>query len=228
MSKCEQCIVRQFNSFKALTKDELVRISGCKTSKFVAKGDIIFNEGEHLNGVYCVRDGICKVSKLSENGKDHIIKLLKKGDIIGQRSLINNEATNLSAVALQDMELCFIPKSEIINDLANNADFSMEMLRILAENVRDTDNMVIDFAQKSVKQRLAKSLILFKGTFGEDAEGYIDIVLTREEIANIIGTATESAIRLISEFKKKNFIETSGKKIKLLDQRGLEKLLSGI
>ena len=227
MSKCEQCIVRQFNSLKALTKDELVRISSCKTSKFVSKGDVIFNEGEHLNGVYCVRDGVCKVSKLSENGKDHIIKLLKKGDIIGQRSLINDEATNLSAVALQDMELCFIPKAEIINDLAHNANFSMEMLRNLAENVRDTDNMVIDFAQKSVKQRLAKSLLLFKDTFGEDPEGFLELVLTREEIANIIGTATESAIRLISEFKKKKLIETSGKKIKVVDAKGLEKLLSG-
>ena len=227
MSKCEQCIVRQFNSLKALTKDELVRISSCKTSKFVAKGDVIFNEGEHLNGVYCVRDGVCKVSKLSENGKDHIIKLLKKGDIIGQRSLLNNEATNLSAVALQDMELCFIPKAEIIHDLNKNANFSMEMLRNLAENVRDTDNMVIDFAQKSVKQRLAKSLVLFQNTFGEDTEGYLDLVLTREEIANIIGTATESAIRLISEFKKNKLIETSGKKIKVLDIQALEKLSSG-
>jgi len=227
MSKCEQCIVRQFNSLKALTKDELVRISSCKTSKFVAKGDVIFNEGEHLNGVYCVRDGVCKVSKLSENGKDHIIKLLKKGDIIGQRSLLNNEATNLSAVALQDMELCFIPKAEIIHDLNKNANFSMEMLRNLAENVRDTDNMVIDFAQKSVKQRLAKSLVLFQNTFGEDTEGYLDLVLTREEMANIIGTATASAIRLLSEFKKKKYIETSGKKIKVLDIQALEKLSSG-
>lgn len=227
MSKCEQCIVRHFNSLKALTKDELLRISGCKTSKFVAKGEVIFNEGENLNGIFCVRDGICKVSKLSENGKDHIIKLLKKGDIIGQRSMINNEATNLSAVAVQDMELCFIPKDEIINDLRKNPNFSMEMLRNLAENVRDTDNMVIDFAQKSVKQRLAKSLLFFKHTFGEDSDGYLDIVLTREEIASIIGTATESAIRLVSEFKKNKFIAIQGKKLKVLDEKALDKIVTG-
>ncbi len=227
MSKCEQCIVRHFNSLKALTKDELVRISSCKTSKFVAKGEVIFKEGEKLNGVFCVRDGICKVSKLSENGKDQIVKLLKKGDIVGQRSLINNESTNLSAVAVNDMELCFIPKDEIINDLRKNADFSMEMMRTLAENVRDTDNMIIDFAQKSVKQRLANTLLFFQDTFGENADGYLDIVLTREEIASIIGTATESAIRLISEFKKNKLIDTSGKKLKVLDQKGLDKIVNG-
>lgn len=227
MSKCEQCIVRHFNSLKALTKDELVRISSCKTSKFVAKGEVIFKEGEKLNGVFCVRDGICKVSKLSENGKDQIVKLLKKGDIVGQRSLINNESTNLSAVAVNDMELCFIPKDEIINDLRKNADFSMEMMRTLAENVRDTDNMIIDFAQKSVKQRLANTLLFFQDTFGENADGYLDIVLTREEIASIIGTATESAIRLISEFKKNKLIDTGGKKLKVLDQKGLDKIVNG-
>ncbi len=81
MSKCEQCIVRQFNALKELSKDELVRISGCKTSKIVKKGEILFNEGEHVNGIFCIKDGICKVSKMSSNGRDQIIHLIKKGDL---------------------------------------------------------------------------------------------------------------------------------------------------
>jgi len=227
MSKCDQCIVRRFNSLKALSKDELMRISNCKTSKFVSKGEVIFKEGEKLNGIFCVRDGICKVSKLSENGKDHIVKLLKKGDILGQRSLINNESTNLSAVAVNDMELCFIPKDEIMNDLRKNPNFSIEMMREMAQKIRETDNMLIDFAQKSVKQRLANTILFLRETFKEDAEGYVDIVLTREEIASVIGTATESAIRLLSEFKKKNLIEFSGKKLKITDEKELEKISTG-
>ena len=78
MSKCEQCIVKQFNSLKSLTKEELMRVSSCKTSKIIKKGEVIFEEGEILNGVYCIKDGICKLSKLSENGKDQIVKMVVK------------------------------------------------------------------------------------------------------------------------------------------------------
>ena len=111
MSKCDQCIIKQFNSLKALTKDELIRISLCKTSRLIKKGEVIFEEGEALNGVFCVRDGICKLTKLSANGKDQIVKLVVKGELLGQRSLISDESSNLKATALNDMELCFIPKS---------------------------------------------------------------------------------------------------------------------
>lgn len=120
MSKCEQCIIRQFNSLKALTKEELMRISDCKTTKYVKKGEVIFEEGDSLNGVYCVRDGICKLSKLSANGKDQIVKMVVRGELLGQRSVISGERANLQATALNDMELCFIPRSEIIGDLQKN------------------------------------------------------------------------------------------------------------
>mgnify|MGYP006184643593 CR=1 FL=1 len=75
MSKCEQCIVRKFNSLKELTKDELIRITACKTSRVIKKGDVIFKEGDHLNGVFCIKEGVCKVSKMSENGRNQIINL---------------------------------------------------------------------------------------------------------------------------------------------------------
>jgi CRP-like cAMP-binding protein len=117
MSKCEQCIVRQFNSLKHLTKDDLVRISNCKTSKIIKKGESIFEEGDYLNGVYCIKDGVCKVSKMSENGKNQIVNLVKRGDLLGERSLISEEVSNLNAIALEDMEVCFIPREEIIRDL---------------------------------------------------------------------------------------------------------------
>jgi CRP-like cAMP-binding protein len=88
MSKCEQCIIKQFNSLKSLTKDELLRISNCKTSRIIKKGEVIFEEGETVNGVYCVKDGICKLSKLSANGKDQIVKMLLKGSCWGNDHLL--------------------------------------------------------------------------------------------------------------------------------------------
>lgn len=224
MGKCEQCIVRQFNSLKALTKDELLRVSGCKTVKYVKKGDIIFEEGETLNGVYCVKDGICKLSKLSANGKDQIVKLVVKGDLLGQRSLISDESANLSAVALNDMEVCFIPKSEIIGDLKSNANFSMEVLKDMAEDLKEADNIIVNMAQKSVRQRLAETLVYIHENFGTDEHEFLKVVLSREDYASIVGTATESAIRVLSQFKKDGLIATSGKRIKLLDISTLKRI----
>jgi len=227
MSKCDQCIVRQLNSLKELSKDELIRISECKTSTIIKRGDILFDEGEHINGVFCIRDGVCKVSKMSANGKDQIIKLIKKGDLIGERSLISNESSNLKAVALNDMKVCFIPKEEIMKDLKQNSNFTMSILNDLAAALKQSDNVVVDMAQKTVKQRLAETLLHLSTNFDEKENGSLDIQLSREDLANIIGTATESAIRLLSGFKKEKLIDLKGKDIFILDITKLKNLSEG-
>ncbi len=227
MSKCEQCIIREFNSLKTLTKDELIRITGCKTSKIVKKGEVLFDEGEYINGVFCIKDGVCKVSKMSDNGRDQIIHLIQKGDILGERSLINNEASNLKAIAINDMEVCFIPKDEIIRDLENNPNFSLDLLRKMANSLKKADDVIVDMAQKTVKQRLAATLLFLEAKFEKNDNGSIKVNLSREDIANIIGTATESAIRLLSEFKKKKMIDLQGKEIVILDVKALKDLSEG-
>ena len=224
MSKCEQCIIKQFNSLKSLTKDELLRISGCKTSRIIKKGEIIFEEGEAVNGVYCIKDGICKLSKLSENGKDQIVKMVVKGQLLGQRSLINDESANLQAVALNDMEVCFIPKSEIMNDLQNNPKFSFDVLKDMAHDLKESDDIIVNMAQKSVRQRLAEALVYIHNSFGTNPDGTLSVLLSREDYANIVGTATESAIRVLSQLKKEGLITTVGKYIKIEDLQGLKRV----
>jgi CRP-like cAMP-binding protein len=224
MSKCEQCIIKQFNSLKSLTKEELVRISACKTSRKIKKGEIIFEEGEILNGVYCVRDGICKLSKLSENGKDQIVKMVVKGQLLGQRSIISEQASNLQATALNDMEVCFIPKSEIISDLQKNPKFSFDVLQDMASDLKEADDVIVNMAQKSVRQRLAETLIYIYENFGVNPDGTLSILLSREDYASIVGTATESAIRVLSQFKKDGLISAVGKFIKIEDINGLKRV----
>lgn len=224
MSKCEQCIVRQLSSLKELTKDELIRISACKTSKLIKKGDVLFDEGEYINGVFCIKDGVCKVTKMSTNGRDQIVKLVKKGDLLGERSLISGEAANLRATALNDLEVCFIPKAEIVRDLAQNHEFTMSMLKELAISLKEADNVIVDMAQKTVKQRLAETLLHLYKNYKTSENGALDIQLSREDIANIIGTATESAIRLLSGFKKEGLIQLKGKEIYILKPKELERI----
>ena len=224
MSKCEQCIVREFSSLKALSKDELLKISDCKTSHTIKKGDVIFEEGENVNGIYCIKDGICKLTKLSANGKDHIVKLVTKGELLGQRSMISDEAVNLSAVALEDMEVCFIPKTEVMGFFDKNNQFSMSVMKSICGDLKDADDHMVNLAQKTVKERLAETLLYLSDTFGKNDDNSLKVQLSRDELASMIGTATESCIRLLSDFKKLDLIELNGKKIILKDINKLKKI----
>ncbi|RZJ68679.1 MAG: Crp/Fnr family transcriptional regulator [Flavobacterium sp.] len=224
MSKCEQCIVREFSSIKALTKQELLHMADCKTSKIVKKGEPIFEEGEVVNGVFCVKDGVCKMTKLSENGKDQIVKLAKKGELLGQRSLISEEPANLSAVALEDMTVCFIPRSEILNFFNQNNNFSMSVMRTICGDLKDADDILVNMAQKTVRERLAQTLLYLEENFGTNPDKSLKLQLSREEIASIIGTATESCIRLLSELNKEGAIKLDGKKITIVNPGVLRKI----
>ncbi len=224
MSKCEQCIVREFSSLKALNKEELLKMANCKTSYTIKKGEPIFEEGESVNGIYCIKDGVCKLSKLSANGKDQIVKLVKPGELLGQRSMISDEPTNLSAVALEDMEVCFIPKSEILGFFNNNNQFSMNVMKTICGDLKESDDHMVSMAQKTVKQRLAESLLYLEETFGKNEDGSLHIQLSREELAGMIGTATESCIRLLSEFAKNGLVNLNGKKISILDKNKLKRM----
>lgn len=201
-----------------------MRISGCKTTRTIKKGEVIFDEGESINGVYCIKDGVCKLSKLSKNGKDQIVKIVVKGDLLGQRSLVTDESSNLQATALNDMEVCFIPKSEIIDDLQKNSKFSFDVLKSMANDLKEADEVIVNMAQKSVRQRLAETLIYINDSFGVNPDGTLSVLLSREDYANIVGTATESAIRVLSQFKKEGLISTIGKFIKIENISGLNRV----
>lgn len=224
MGKCDQCIVREFSSLKALNKDELLRMADCKTSYTIKKGEPIFEEGESVNGIFCVKDGVCKLSKLSANGKDQIVKLVKPGELLGQRSLISDEPANLSAVALEDMEVCFIPKTEIMGFFNQNNQFSMNVMKTICGDLKEADDHMVSMAQKSVKERLAETLLYLEDTFGKNEDGTLHIQLSREELAGMIGTATESCIRLLSELNKNGFIDLIGKKIAIIDRHKLKRM----
>jgi CRP-like cAMP-binding protein len=223
MNKCDQCIVRELTSLKALSKDEVVQLANSKTTRSIKKGEVLFEEGEVTNGVFCVKDGIGKLSKLSANGKDQIIKLVKAGELLGQRSMISNEPANLSAKAVLDMEVCFIPKRDIIHFFNNNNQFSMNLMQLVFDDLKRADDHSVDMTQKTVKERLAETLLYLKDTFGVNDDQSLKAQLSREELASVIGTATESCIRLLSDFKKAGLIELKGKMILLIDIAALKK-----
>lgn len=224
MGDCQQCVVRKINALQMLKGKEVKAIADCKVTKSIAKGDIIFSEGDMLNGVYCVQSGICKLTKLSEKGKEQVVKLVVKGELLGQRSVISNQAANLSATALNDMEVCFIPKTELLEILHSNNDFSFDVLLRMATDLKEAETTIINMAQKSVRHRLAEILLYLYNDFGVDEAGFLNVTLSREDFASIVGTATESIIRTLSQFKKEGLISTKGKQIKVENKKSLSML----
>jgi len=227
MSNCRQCIIKRFNALKTLTNDELDNISDHKTSLIIKKGEYLMTEGNAINGLYCIKDGKGKLTKLNTNGKEQIIKFIKGGDILGHRSILSEELVGLNAIALEDMHVCFIPKGDILDTIKENTQFSLKLMKNISHQLNDANTAISQMAQKPVKDRLAETLLQLEETFGVDNESCIDVILTREEIANTIGTATESAIRLLSNLKKDGVIDLIGKKIKISNKNALKNISEG-
>ena len=227
MSNCRQCIIKRFNGLKTLTNEELERISDHKTSLVIKKGENLMTEGNAINGLYCIKDGKGKLTKLNTNGKEQIIKFIKGGDILGHRSILSEDLVGLNAIALEDMHVCFIPKGDILDTIKENTQFSLNLMKNISQQLNDANTSISQMAQKPVKDRLAETLLYLEEIFGVDNEKCIDVVLTREEIANTIGTATESAIRLLSNLKKDGVIDLLGKRIKIINKIALKNISEG-
>ena len=216
----EENLQKVFNdaSFKEMLSPEDFEkyISAKQILKF-NKGGVIFEDGEVPNGVYFLNRGTAKLSKQGVYGKDQILRFIKEGDLIGYRSLLCGEDFQAKAEAMTEVEATFLPSDLFLQLLEVAPKFSFVMLQKIAFELGESSNTVTFLAQKTVRERLAEILLLLEQKLGTDPEGFIKISLTREEIANIIGTATESAIRLISEFKQDKLIEVEGRNIKSLN-----------
>jgi CRP-like cAMP-binding protein len=220
---CNECISNITNIFKHLNQKELDELNYIKSCNFHKRGEIIYHEGHRPTGVYCVSKGIIKLYKTGIEGKEQIIRFAKKGDIIGYRSILSNELACTTAKVIEDASICFIPSESWLSLLHNNSGFSVDMMKFVCAELGHSNSFITDIAQKNVRERLAEVLLYLKSEFGVDEQGILQISLTREELANITGTATESAIRLLSEFKDDKIIALNGRKISITNEAKLKK-----
>lgn len=209
---------------KHLSKEDFDDYLKFKKIKEYNKGELLFDDGENPDGVYFILNGTVKLSKSGVYGKEQILRFIKEGDLIGYRSILCGENFQARAEAMAPTKTIFLPKDMFLNILKKDPRLSFAMLQKISYELGESSNLITFLAQKTVRERLAEILLLLEQKLGTDPEGFINISLTREEIANIIGTATESAIRLISEFKNDGIIEVEGRNIKILNADKLVKL----
>ena len=221
---CGRCAPETGSIFKHLSPDEVDLINFEKEFRQYKRGEILYNEGNRISGFYCIHSGIIKVFKTGFDGKEQIIHFAKPGDIIAYRSVLSNEVACTSAKVIENCTVCFIPSEILISFVKSNSDFAYELLKLACHELGEANSFITDIAQKTVRERLAEVLLFLVIDFGLDNQNFLQISLTREELANIVGTATESVIRLLSEFKADKLVELNGRKIRIMNRKGLEKI----
>ncbi len=219
---CRNCPSRQSTVFSELHGERLDTLSDHKQCGFYKKGQIVFHEDSFPGGLFCIRSGAVKLYKVAANGREQIVRLAGEGNILGYRALIGGESYAATAVAMEDSTLCLVPRDTFFQLVTTDPQLSARIMRLLSSELKVAETRIVDIAHKSVKERLAETLLLLAEKFGTRDDGQtIDIRLTREELANMIGTATESVIRLLSELNKQHILELEGKAIKILDRKAL-------
>ena len=215
---CADCNIEGDGILCALSNESKNFISERKGDNFYKKGQAIFYEGNHANGLYCIYDGKVKLSKLGEDGKEQIVRFAKTADILGYRSLLSDEPYHATATAMEDCYICLLSKDKFMQLMEKDPKLSLSVVQQLSKDLRSAEQMLIDIAQKSVKERIAEAILLLKNTFGYLADGKtLAASLTRSEIADIAGTTTETTIRTLAQLCKDGVIELKGKKISIKD-----------
>ncbi len=216
---CETCGARKDSLFGSFCEADSSNLNEHKTCNYFKKNQPLFIEGSNPRGVFCLNEGKVKIFTRGEEGKEQIIHIAKPGEIVGFRAMFSGEAYKVAATTLEECNICFINKADFLNMVDTNPVLRNGIMRELSKELADRATFITNMAQKSVRERLAFALVLLDDIYSQEM-----INLTREDLANFVGTATETLIRLLKEFKDDHLIETHARKIEILDKQGLMNL----
>jgi CRP-like cAMP-binding protein len=219
---CEHCGVRQNSIFSNLIPGEVSDLNEHKTCNFYKKNQTVFVEGSFPRGVFCINKGKVKIFARGDEGKEQIVHIAKEGDVVGFRAMLSGDSYKLSAETLEDANICFVAKEEFLSMLDTKTGMRDAILKELSKELGERAIFITNLAQKTVRERLAYSLLLLQDVYGEEP-----INLSREDLANFVGTATETLIRLIKDFKEEGFIDVQVRKVRILDKKSLIHLAGG-
>lgn len=214
--------------FNELNPAEITNIYEAKSCSFYSKGQVLFHQDTYPLGVYCINKGKVKVYKIGDDGKEQIIYIAREGNLLGYKSMISDEKYHVAGETIEDSQVCFIPKHMFMEILFRTPTLNKRLFKEVCHQLGVMTDIITNMAQKPVRERLAIILLLLKDTYGMDGneDGPIVLNLTREDLANFVGTATETLIRLLHDFKEENLITTNGRKIQIENTKGLLKVAS--
>jgi CRP-like cAMP-binding protein len=224
---CSQCKAREKSCFKKLAKTDLDFLNANKVSTFYKKGQNIFYAGRTPTGIFCLLSGKIIISKIGFDGKEQIVRFVLPGQLLGVRALLTDRSYRAFATALEDSTVCYINKGSFFKISDKYPEINSCLLSTLGQLLVEAEEKMTSMAQKPVRERLAETLLFLNTIFkteepSEFSTNQSSIVLPRENLANIVGTATETVIRLLSDFKSEKLIHIDGRKITLTNIEGLQ------
>ncbi len=214
-------ILRRSLIFSSLNEDELAEMSKLAMERSFKAGEFVFWEGDAPDYFYIVVGGRVKVLKYSSLGKEFIIAFFDPGEMFGEVAVFEGKPYPASAQAVADMKVLVIKKEDFLLFLSAHPQVALGIINVLGGRLRDAQGRLKDLAGERVEQRLARTLLMLSSKLGPT------LPFTRQEIADMTGTTTETAIRLMSRLKDSRVIRSSRGKITILDETKLRLLSEG-
>jgi CRP-like cAMP-binding protein len=211
---------------KDLPAEDVELLTANKTEQLYSKGEIIFREAAYPSGIFYIVEGKVKKYKVDKDGREQIIYVANQGEILGYHAILSEDRYPDSAAALEKSRIAFIPKEDFLKTLQQSAVLSKRLLKTLSHEFAVLANSISAIAQKSVRERLALQLIVLREKYKVNFQPGmpVEINISRNDLANIVGTVRESAVRILTEFKEAGIVQTKGRKIIVLDVNQLIKI----
>ncbi len=216
-----------FTSFiKASGKDELLSLVEEQNINKYKKKQIVYSEGNHPNRVYYLLKGKVKAYKTNEHGKELVMELFSPGDFLGHVALLEQSVYKDTAETLEECEIAVIPKEEFDELINRNSEVAKKFIQLLARNIAAKETQLLRLAYNSLRKKVADALILLQDKYSHNEDKTDTIDINRESLAAIAGTATESLIRTLGEFRNEKLIYIEDGKITITNQKKLECLVN--
>ena len=211
------------NEARGLKELEMLISDKRRINRFKKK-QVIYSEGHMAASLYFIVQGKVKTYKTNKDAREYITGLHKDGDFIGYLSLLENSEYTDSATALEDSEICIIPKKEFFALLYSNLDIASKFIKMLSCEVKENEERLIKLAYNSVRKRVAESLLMLSDSFKKENSADFAMAFSREDLASITGASKETVIRTLSEFKDEGIVQLDGSKITILHEARLKSI----
>ncbi|GAB2768443.1 response regulator [Rhabdobacter roseus] len=202
---------------EARSFDSLSKLAEDKKVKHFRKKDTVYTEGSYPTGIFFLQKGKVKAYKANEFGKEYITDLYKEGDFFGYVDLLQGVAYQETAVALEEAEVSVIPKDDFFSLLQGSREVASKFIKILSNEIMEREERLLQLAYNSVRKRVAEALVMLVNRYQEDKNKPFSMAITREDIASLVGTATETVIRTLSDFREEKLVEMKGSLITILN-----------
>jgi CRP-like cAMP-binding protein len=211
------------NDFLSSAKgfEDLKKITRENETRNFKKKDNVYREGSYPRGIYFLNKGKVKTYRANEQGKEFITGLYKEGDFFGYHALLDEGKYNDTATTLDETEICLIPKEDFYSLIYKNSEVSKKFIKMISDNLQEKEEQLVKLAYNSVRKRVAEALATLYNRYKTGSESTFSISISREDLANLAGTATETTIRTLSDFKDEGLVDIKGSAITVVNYEKL-------